>query len=136
VENQEITIIANHNAIIIDKQTKLKKAFVIVIEYSNKEKRPYAWNFDEKTEEIIYKDISIANSLYKAKWNGTTFIEAATKEEIKQIEDERKKEFGIPNTSNEHHITENEMLKAQNKALSDRLDFTEELIAELAKKVY
>ena len=39
-----------------------------------------------------------------------------------------------------HEITaqpsEVDLLKAQNKALSDRLEFTEDLIAEMAMKVY
>ena len=33
-------------------------------------------------------------------------------------------------------LSEVELLKAQNKALSDRLEFTEDLIAEMAMKVY
>ena len=33
-------------------------------------------------------------------------------------------------------LSEVELLKAQNKALSDRLEFTEDLIAEMAIKVY
>ena len=33
-------------------------------------------------------------------------------------------------------IDETTLLKAQNKALSDRLEFTEDLIAEMAMKVY
>ena len=33
-------------------------------------------------------------------------------------------------------LSEAELLKAQNKALSDRLEFTEDLIAEMAMKVY
>ena len=33
-------------------------------------------------------------------------------------------------------LSETELLKAQNKALSDRLEFTEDLIAEMAMKVY
>ena len=42
----------------------------------------------------------------------------------------------------EHSVTqivqpsEMDILKAQNKALSDRLEFTEDLIAEMAMKVY
>lgn len=136
MKNQEITIIANHNAIIIDKKTKLKKAFVLVLEYSNKEKVPYAWNYDSETEDIIYEDISNANSLYKAKWNGSKFEESATKEEIEQIEEERKQQFGFLEENNKHVITENEMLKAQTKALTDRLEFAEDLIQELASKVY
>ena len=33
-------------------------------------------------------------------------------------------------------LSEVELLKAQNKALSDRFEFTEDLIAEMAMKVY
>lgn len=33
-------------------------------------------------------------------------------------------------------LSEVDLLKAQNKALSDRLEFTEDLIAEMAMKVY
>lgn len=39
-------------------------------------------------------------------------------------------------TPSETQISENDLLKAQNKALSDRLDFNEELIAEMAMIVY
>ena len=34
------------------------------------------------------------------------------------------------------HLSETDLLKAQNKALSDRLEFAEDLIAEMAMKVY
>lgn len=33
-------------------------------------------------------------------------------------------------------LSETDLLKAQNKAISDRLEFTEDLIAEMAMKVY
>ena len=36
----------------------------------------------------------------------------------------------------ESPLSEVDLLKAQNKALSDRLEFTEDLIAEMAIKVY
>ena len=41
-------------------------------------------------------------------------------------------EYKLP----EPPLSEVELLKAQNKALSDRLEFTEDLIAEMAMKVY
>lgn len=41
-----------------------------------------------------------------------------------------------PNSTPEPPLSEVELLKAQNKALSDRLEFTEDLIAEMAMKVY
>ena len=39
-------------------------------------------------------------------------------------------------TPPEPPLSEVDLLKAQNKALSDRLEFTEDLIAEMAMKVY
>lgn len=55
------------------------------------------------------------------------------------IEDERENLIDVtPNevTPPEPPLSEVELLKAQNKALSDRLEFTEDLIAEMAMKVY
>ena len=41
-----------------------------------------------------------------------------------------------PPTPPAPQLSEVDLLKAQNKALSDRLEFTEDLIAEMAMKVY
>ena len=41
-----------------------------------------------------------------------------------------------PNSETEPHLSELDLLKAQNKALSDRLEFMEDLFAEMAMKVY
>lgn len=55
------------------------------------------------------------------------------------LEDKVVKKYKIENISVIDTLPvhyELDLLKAQNKALSDRLDFSEELIAELAMKVY
>lgn len=56
-----------------------------------------------------------------------------TTEEIKQREQEDQQR--LEEEAN-RPPTETELLKAQNKALSDRTEFLEDIIAEMAMKVY
>lgn len=57
-------------------------------------------------------------------WNGFEWIESLPQEEI----DELRKQSEEP--------SETDILIAQNKALTDRLEFVEDLIAEMAMMIY
>ncbi len=68
---------------------------------------------------------------YKPKWNGVGWVEGLTQSEIDAIRSQ-------PTDKTEMEILkeENTLLKAQIQAASDRSDFHEELIAEMAMLVY
>ena len=65
------------------------------------------------------------DGLYRAKWNGTEWVEDMTQGGIDEL---YKKPPSDP--------SEIDIIKAQNKALSDRTEFLEDIIAEMAMKVY
>ncbi|MBU8773179.1 hypothetical protein [Cytobacillus oceanisediminis] len=69
--------------------------------------------------------------LYKPRWSGNEWVEGATEEYIKH-EDNRTKGTAEMDLLKQ----ENTLLKAQIQASSDRSDFHEELIAEMAMLVY
>lgn len=73
----------------------------------------------------------VPEGLYKPKWTGAEWIEGAT-EEYKTSVDNPIREP----TELELLKQENTLLKAQIQAASDRSDFHEELIAEMAMLVY
>ena len=83
------------------------------------------------------------NTFYKPKWTGETWVEGATQEEIDDI---NKIDICPPKTVEERlaeaeqKLAESEeekkLLKAQVEVLSNTTDFHEELIAEMASKVY
>ena len=76
---------------------------------------------------IIADDTDLANKILSCQYGFTP------------IEDKRGNLIDVtPNDvpAPEPQLSETDLLKAQNKALSDRLEFTEDLIAEMAMKVY
>lgn len=62
---------------------------------------------------------------HKPRWNGTEWVEGLAQEEIDELNKPQPKE-----------PTEMDVLKAQNKALSDRQEFLEDVIAEMAMMIY
>ncbi len=86
------------------------------------------------------------NDFYKPKWTGETWVEGATEEEIREWEEQDKIDI-CPTKTVEQRLEEAEqklaeseeekkLLKAQVEVLSNTTDFHEELIAEMASKVY
>ena len=71
------------------------------------------------------------HGLFKARWNGAQWIEGATQEEIEELT----RVEPSPQTEIELLKQENTLLKAQVQATSERADFHEELIAELAMMI-
>lgn len=61
---------------------------------------------------------------YKPRWNGEMWVETMTQEEID----------GLKNKSKV--LSKIDVLKAQNTALSDRQEFLEDVIAEMAIMIY
>lgn len=61
---------------------------------------------------------------YKPKWNGSEWLETLSEEDISVLE------------SQDNKLDELSLLKLQNKALSDRQEFLEDVISEIAIKVY
>lgn len=92
-------------------------------------------NFDGRLLIDIYPPAGVDMPL-KPKWTGTEWVEGATQEEI----DEHYK--GLPPLlpSNEEKMAqleqENKLLKLQNQANMERMEFVEDLIAEIAMKIY
>jgi hypothetical protein len=76
-------------------------------------------------------DIEVPEGFYHPRWNGEAWEEGLTPEEIEALQNQPTKPDDI-----EILKQENILLKAQNQALSDRADFQEELIAEIAMMVY
>jgi hypothetical protein len=103
-------------------------------------------------EEGYYKDWTMVNEgeplpdnstklmppdgMHKPRLINDEWVETLTEEEIA----ERKKEQPVQLTEEQLRLQtleqENKLLKVQNKALSERTDFHEELIAEMAMIVY
>ena len=121
--------------ILIDAQG-YKLDFLVIGEYEFKE-----------GEQVIEEDWDIANSMIKPKWDfdNEVWIEAATEEEIEaskppQIDICPPKTVEERLAEAEQKLAESEeekkLLKAQVEVLSNTTDFHEELIAEMASKVY
>lgn len=112
----------------------------------NEDKSPQFYELN-KGEQVIEKDWQIANSMLKPRWDfeNEVWIEAATDEEIEEIKppqidicpgktiEERLEEAEQKLAESEE---EKKLLKAQVEALSQTTDFHEELIVEMANKVY
>ncbi|WLR54828.1 hypothetical protein LC048_20905 [Mesobacillus subterraneus] len=84
--------------------------------------------------DVLQSDIitnPVPEGLYKPKWTGTEWTEGAT-DEYKYSVDHPQKEP----TEMEILKQENTLLKAQIQAATDRSDFHEELIAEMAMMFY
>lgn len=75
--------------------------------------------------------VPVPEGLYIPRWTGSEWIESAS-EEYKNSVDNHSKEP----TEMEILVQENTLLKAQVQAATDRSDFHEELIAEMAMLVY
>lgn len=100
----------------------------------NEDKTPQFYTLNED-ETIIEDGWQIANSLLKAKWTGSEWVEGATEQESKEWEEAQPKP-PTPIKTNEELQEENKLLKAQVEALSLTADFHEELIAEIATMLY
>ncbi len=112
----------------------------------NEDKSPQFYELN-KGEQVIEKDWQIANDMLKPKWDfdNEVWEETATEEEIEaskppQIDicppktvEQRLKEAEQKLAESEE---EKKLLKAQVEVLSNTTDFHEELIAEMASKVY
>lgn len=72
----------------------------------------------------------------KKRWTGSEWVEGATPEEITAWEAEHPAPEPAPPTELEILQTDTKILKAQVQAQSDRADFVEDCIAEMAGQVY
>lgn len=71
----------------------------------------------------------------RPRWTGLEWVEGATSEQIQEWIDSQPKPKPLPRT-NEELEEENNLLRAQVKALNESVEFHEELIAEMATKLY
>ena len=104
------------------------------------------WIIDEKgffiedklVSEVKEKMITVPILIgyIKPKWDGATWIEGATEEEIKKWEQSQQIDNFLEVKSNQELTEENKLLKEQVKALTEANDFQEELIVEMAALVY
>lgn len=90
---------------------------------------------NELTEYDIKVPLHTEFLCVKPKWNGVEWIEGATQEEIDTWKESNKPKPPEPSQM-EVLENENKLLKAQVKALNMTTDFHEELIVEMANKVY
>ena len=82
---------------------------------------------EELQEDEILVELDNFNDYYKPKRDGKKWVEGLSQAELNEIEAEKNKP---------QPPTEVELLKNQIKAATERSDFLEELIAEMAVKVY
>ena len=83
-------------------------------------------------------EVNPPSNLVKPHWNGEVWEEAATAEEIEAWKQENPtEEMGSPSPSPLEALqAENSLLRAQITAASNRQDFLEDCIAEMAVQVY
>ena len=114
---------------VIDKQG-YKVEFVIL----NEDKSPQFYELKEG-EAIVEEDWQIANSMNKPQWGGSEWIDT---EPLPPMEPEPPQPSKMEVLKEEVIALEkeNKLLKAQVEALSQTSDFHEELIVEMANKVY
>ena len=84
------------HAIVVDAQG-YKQEFVLVQITDDGQEQPYSYDLQEG-ESLVYDDVSGANSMYRPRWSGSVWEEAATQEEIDAEEQRRQDELGLPDT--------------------------------------
>lgn len=115
--------------IVIDKQG-YKIEFVIL----NEDKSPQFYELKEG-ESIVEEDWQIANSMNKPQWSGSEWIDTDLLPPIAP-NPQPPNEMEVLNEQVVALEKENKLLKAQVEVLSQTSDFHEELIVEMAIKVY
>ena len=115
--------------IVIDKQG-FKVEFVAL----NEDKSPQFYELKDG-EAIVEEDWQIANSMNKPQWVNDKWIDTDPLPPIEEIPQEPN-EMEVLEKQVKELTQENKLLHAQVEVLSNTADFHEELIVEMANKVY